>query len=217
MCEINQTESRRKVSGHFTAFRPLGDAAVDPMIKMLSDDWEVNREFAAMILGDIPSQRAVPHLILSLDDPDQRVRNQAAWSLGDIGSAEATEPLIRKLGQDTLSVNKSAIYRSLSNIGDANSWDILVQALKSETWYHVTQALASLVSIDPVEALPYVYKALENDHPQVRRKAVFLILQDPDVKAIPYLEKMVDDEYFETRFFARQAIRQINQQTGNAE
>jgi HEAT repeat protein len=96
---------------------------------------------------------------------------------------------------------------SLGNIRDANSWDILVQALKSETWYHVTQALASLVSIDPVEALPYVYKALENDHPQVRRKAVFLILQDPDVKAIPYLEKMVDDEDFETRFFARQAIR----------
>ena len=101
MCGINQTESRRRVSGHFTTFRPLGDAAVDPMIK--------------------------------------------------------------KLGQDTLLVNKSAIYRSLGNIGDANSWDILVQALKSETWYHVTQALASLVSIDPVEALPYVYKALEND------------------------------------------------------
>ena len=170
LAEINQTESRRKVSGHFMAFRPLGDAAVDPMIKMLSDDWEVNREFAAMILGDIPSQQAVPHLILSLDDPDQRVRNQAAWSLGDIGSAEATQPLIRKLGQDTLPVNKSAIYMSLVH-----------------------------------------------DHPQVRRKAVFILLQYPDARAIPLLEKMVGDEYFETRFFARQAIRQIDQQTRNAE
>lgn len=74
LAEIKQTESRRKVSGHFTSFRPLGDAAVDPMIKMLSDDWEVNREYVAMILGYIPSQRAVPHLILALDDPDQRVR-----------------------------------------------------------------------------------------------------------------------------------------------
>jgi protein-S-isoprenylcysteine O-methyltransferase Ste14 len=217
LVEINQTESRRKVSEHFTAFLPLGDAAVDPMIKMLSDDWEVNREFAAMILGDIPSQRAVSHLILSLDDPDQRVRNQAAWSLGDIGSAKATESLIRKLGQDTLSVNKSDIYRALGKIGDANSWEILVQALKSKTWYHVTQALASLVSIDPDNAIPHVYQSLEHDHPQVRRKAVFILLQNPDANAIPHLEKMVCDEDFEIRFFARQAIRQINQQTGNTE
>jgi len=216
LAEISQTDSRRLVSGHFTAFRPLGDAAVDPMIKMLSDDWEVNREFAAMILGDIPSQLAVPHLILSLDDPDQRVRNQAAWSLGDIGSTNATEPLIKKLGQDTLSINKSAIYRALGNIGDENSWEILVQALNSETWYHVTQALASLASISPDKAMPYVYQSLDHDHPQVRRRAVFMLFQDQDAKSIPYLRKMVNDEDFETRFFARQAIRQINQQTGNA-
>jgi HEAT repeat protein len=216
LSEINQTESRRKVSGHFTAFRPLDDAAVDPMIKMLSDDWEVNREFAAMILGDIPSQRAVPHLILSLNDPDQRVRNQAAWALGDIGSPEATEPLIRKIEQDTLSVNKSAIYRSLGEIGDANSWDVLELALESETWYHVSQALASLSSIDSEKARPLVYLSLDHDHPQVRRKAVFILFQDQDWKSIPYLEKMVNDEDFETRFFARQAIRQINQQSGNS-
>ena len=67
------------------------------------------------------------------------------------------------------------------------------------------------MSIDPDEAMPYVYVALEHDHPQVRRKAVFILLQDPDAKAIPYLEKVVNDEDFETRFFARQAIRQINQ------
>lgn len=94
LAEINQTESMRKVSGHFTAFRPLGEAAVDPMINMLSDDWEVNREFAAMILGDIPSQRAVPHLILSLDDPDQRVRNQAAWSLGNTGTGTEKRDMV---------------------------------------------------------------------------------------------------------------------------
>lgn len=217
LVEIGQTDNRRKVSGLFREFLPLGQAAVDPMIYMLSDDWEVNREFAAMILGDIPSQRAVPHLIQSLDDPDQRVRNQAAWSLGDLGSTAAEIPLIRKLGQDTLSVNKSAVYRALGKIGGDKSWDILVQALKSETWYHVTQALASLLSIDPEKAMPYVYHAIEHDHPQVRRKAIFVLLQNPNTNAIPYLEKMVDDEDFETRFFARQAIRQINQQTVNAE
>jgi hypothetical protein len=170
LVEISQTDSRRKVSGFFKAFRPLGETAVNPMIKMLSDDWEVNREFAAMILGDIPAQRAVPHLILSLDDPDQRVRNQAAWSLGEIGSAEAKDPLIKKLAQDILAVSKSAIYR-----------------------------------------------ALEHGHPQVRRKAVFVLLEDPDPNATPYFEKMVDDEDFETRFFARQAIRQIDQQIGDSE
>jgi len=217
LAEISQTDSRREVSGHFTAFRLLGRTAVDPMIKMLTDDWEVNREFAAMILGDIPSQRAVPHLIFSLDDPDQRVRNQAAWSLGNLGSPEAEAHLINKLEQDTLAVSRSSIYRALGKIGGVNSWEILVQALNSETWYHVTQGLASLVTIDPDKARPHVYRLLDNGHPQVRRKAVFILLQHPDASAIPYLEKMVDDEDFETRFFARQAIRQMNQQSGNAE
>jgi hypothetical protein len=211
LLEIDRTDSRRKVSGHFEAFRPLGNAAVDPMIALLSDDWEVNREFAAMILGDIPSQRAISYLIRALDDPDQRVRNQAAWSLGESGAAAAEDPLIQKIADDSLSINRSAIYWALGNIGGSRSWDVLVEALDSQTWYHVTQALASLEKIDAEKAIPYVYLSLTHEHPQVRRKAVFMLLQHPDKKSVPYLEKVLEDDDFETRFFARQAIKQINQ------
>lgn len=81
---------RRETSG---ALSKMGDAAVEPLIKLLNDvDWRV-RGGAAWALGGIGNREAVEPLIKSLEDESGFVRSGAAWALGNIGDKRALEPL----------------------------------------------------------------------------------------------------------------------------
>ncbi|MBI5225262.1 HEAT repeat domain-containing protein [Candidatus Micrarchaeota archaeon] len=59
------------------------------------------RSHAAEALGDIRSEKSIPHLIDVLDDKDPDVRLNAALSLGKIGSHEAIPKLIGRKKEES--------------------------------------------------------------------------------------------------------------------
>ena len=69
------------------------------------------------------------------------------------------------------------------------------------------------ISDSSEKSLQYVYAALKDEHYGVRRKAVMLLLDLENPASIPYLEQVLHDKDFETRFYAKLAINRMK--TGN--
>ncbi|SJZ32533.1 tRNA epoxyqueuosine(34) reductase QueG [Selenihalanaerobacter shriftii] len=55
---------------------------------------------AAVILGNLKDDKAVPHLIEGLNDPKPIVRAHSAWALGEIGEVIAVEALKKALDKE---------------------------------------------------------------------------------------------------------------------
>lgn len=81
--------------------------------------------------------------------------------------------------------------------------------MADHNWYAKTSALKSLTWIDAEKAKPFIYKALEDSQYQVRRQAVFLLLEIKPEDAIIPLQQVLDDDDFETRFYAKEALKII--------
>jgi protein-S-isoprenylcysteine O-methyltransferase Ste14 len=208
--EIRKPQSRRYINTHFAEMEKLGAFAVAPLISLLSDSNPVVREFSAITLGNMMAVQAVESLIDLLNDPQGRVRNTAAISLGKIGSEKALSPLIKHLQTSTGQGIRHHIYRALGNIGSATAWSILVQGTQDSLWFQRVAALNGLNVIDPEKSLEYIIPALEDEDVNVRRHAVTILLEQKPLSARAALEKVLDDQDFETRFYARQAIKLID-------
>lgn len=90
-----------------------GEAALEPLIRALTDaHWDVRRK-AAWALGYIGDLRAVEPLIHALTDDHRGVREQAAWALGHMKDLRAIEPLINAFTDDYSDVRCEAA-RSLA-------------------------------------------------------------------------------------------------------
>ncbi|HXF81698.1 MAG TPA: tRNA epoxyqueuosine(34) reductase QueG [bacterium] len=91
-------------------FAPRRDVAFPDLVELLHIDEETWRERfrhsavkrakrqglrrnAAVALGNLGDQRAVPALVRALHDPDPIVRGHAAWALGRIGGTTAVQAL----------------------------------------------------------------------------------------------------------------------------
>jgi HEAT repeat protein len=59
---------------------------------------------------------------------------------------------------------------------------------------------------------PIIYAALEDEDYHVRRKAVFILLNEKPEDGPSHLRTVLEDEDFETRFYAQQAIRLIEEE-----
>ncbi|KAA3656705.1 MAG: HEAT repeat domain-containing protein, partial [Calditrichaeota bacterium] len=83
--------------------------------------------------------------------------------------------------------------------------------LASEKWYQRTNTLRAMVRVDLDSAKHFLYQSLLDEHPNVRREVVTIILETLPNDAVPHLEKVLNDESWEVRFYAKQAIRLIRQ------
>src|SRR5437762_3395703 len=89
---------------------------VEIQLDLLKDkDW-FRRKDAAITLGEMGDERAIPALITALRDSEWNVREAAQGSLAQIGSA-AVEPLIEATKDEDWSVRIAAIA-GLDSIGD---------------------------------------------------------------------------------------------------
>ena len=94
----------------------IGKAAIDPLIKALSDEnWQIRRH-AAEALGVISTKKAVKPLIETLNDKNSWVQKTATESLGNIGDKRAVDPLKNMLKADNLEV-RDAVSEALEKLG----------------------------------------------------------------------------------------------------
>jgi len=123
-------------------------SAVEQLALVLMGDshWPA-RSAAAVALGAIADQRAVPALIAGLEDERESVRSSAMRSLGKMRAKTAVEPLIRLLLEaETAYIRKEAAL-ALGEIGGERARNALERALSDETDIvreHAGDALRSL-------------------------------------------------------------------------
>jgi HEAT repeat protein len=74
-----------------------------------------------------------------------------------------------------------------------------------------------MMMLDMQWATPYLYVSIEDKDPLVRRDVVYMLLEALPEDAIPHLEKVIADEHWEVRFYAKQAIRLIEEKLSSDE
>ena len=91
---------------------------------------EIVRSSAAVHLGNLGDQQAVPSLIQALSDADSLVRQNAAWALAKMSAAQALPALITALKDPHEKVRRNAAW-GLGRIGGSQAVAALVQALET--------------------------------------------------------------------------------------
>jgi HEAT repeat protein len=115
--------------------------AEEPLLEALDDPEAAVRGQAALAIGSLKSQRAVPRLLELTQDSDWFVRVAALNGLGYIDPAIPAEPALAALGDDEPLVRQAAAL----NIGgskDPVAVDLLMQALESDPDWAVREAAA---------------------------------------------------------------------------
>ena len=108
----------------------LGSDSLPQLTRLLKDDNEEVRNFAAVMLGDIGSNRAVGALINALGDPDMNVSHSAAEALGKIGDRAALLPLLELLKGDFW--QQYAAITAISAMRDSRAVPQLINLLDNE-------------------------------------------------------------------------------------
>jgi HEAT repeat protein len=151
----NRAEKRRAAD----LLTGWGEAAVDPLIALLSDKDAIIRAYSAAALGGIPSDRAVGPLISLLDDGDSYVRRSAVESLGQTGSPLAIPPLVAALQSQSELASFAA--RSLGQIHHPDVIPPLVRALQDPATNTVAAAAQALGGLSAQEAVGPLIRCFE--------------------------------------------------------
>jgi len=148
----------------------LGDAPVEPLIRLLSDPDPQVRHNAAHTLGKIGSARAADALVERLRDDSLMVVSKSALALGQIRDPRAIPALVSLLAHESKEV-QSTLVSVLEGFG-ASAVPALIQALSREEWRAREQAAYLLGFIGSQEAVPALERTLRDAHWQVRFAAV---------------------------------------------
>ncbi|MGH8261104.1 MAG: HEAT repeat domain-containing protein, partial [Steroidobacteraceae bacterium] len=132
----------------------MGDAAVLPLMQVLTHENPVARQSAAHALSKIGDPRAGDALISALRDTDAKVISKAAFALGRIGDTRVIAVLISLLGHEDREL-QSTLVAVLEEFGAA-AVQSLIEALTHDDWRIREQAadiLRLIGSREPVTAL----------------------------------------------------------------
>jgi HEAT repeat protein len=178
----------------------LGSAAGAPLVSLLEDSDEEIRNFAAVMLGSVGGETAVPALLLALQDADVNVRHAAAASLGRIGSPEAVPHLVAALRSEPW-LQYSAIH-ALGELGDPRATRPLLELLENDMLRG--SVLEALGQVSGRDALPQLVPYLHEPDPVLRNLAIRAVVAieqrataegeslDPDVQAALRGQDLVD-------------------------
>lgn len=158
---------------------------------MKSDRIDVRRE-AAIALGKIQNNRAVPFLISALNDSAPVVRSQAAGSLARLDAKEAVPLLIKQLNDPSRQAAGYAV-QALGKLQGNDAIDLLNNLVTSHASDFIRcEALAVLADIDHGTALTAALKCLDDPQKKVIISACKILTRLNDQKAAPKLQELID-------------------------
>ncbi len=158
--------------------RTHGSRAVAALMGRLQAGSVVLRRAAAVSLGEIGEERAVPGLRARLEDPAEGipVRVAAARALADVGGPEAQAALVSAMADRSWVVQAEAA-RSLGRIGDAQAIGPLVAALAHERSAVRREVAQALGCIAAAEAIQPLVDALGDREGEVREAVAAALLR----------------------------------------
>ncbi len=208
--EINMPgQSRRDFDGHIRRIRDHAKNATDILEALIQHPIPEIREFSIYALGNLGTTGATKELIARIQDENGRVRNAAIQTLGKLKAMEATPALVEALKDPAFDGYRNSIYHALAETGGKEAIPLLVEGLSKPPWYQQNAAMNALYEIDPDTCFPHLVEALGSTEFQIRRNAVMQLLRDKRPEAIQPLRSITRDPDFETRFYAREAIKMI--------
>ncbi|MFO8109292.1 MAG: HEAT repeat domain-containing protein [Thermoplasmata archaeon] len=194
---------------------PESKKTVKALITLLEDEEWVVRHDAAIALGELGVDEGTKPLIKLLDDPVLDVRKKTINALGKIGSDEGIKELETHV--DDLEVldemveafslnshNKSLIklyemgtddirIKAIAGIDAAPKYvDVLVKALKDDSWRVREEAARSLRGFSTKKVLKALSSRLKDDNPHVIIEALRSLVEAGDSEVISLLEGIKD-------------------------
>jgi HEAT repeat protein/small nuclear ribonucleoprotein (snRNP)-like protein len=140
------------------------------LIDALRDDETAVRCNAALLLGKMRSQRALPELEKLLDDSRSVVRVHVVEAIGAIGSVNSSKKIINLLEDPNFNVREKVV-EALGYLGDTVSILPLINALRDVNPDVRGAAAAALSFFRDPRAIPSLYSLLKDENTTVREKA----------------------------------------------
>ncbi|MCK4569185.1 MAG: HEAT repeat domain-containing protein, partial [Bacteroidales bacterium] len=187
----------------FNELKKYGDLSVTPMIAFLTSDNPENQENAARLIGEMGDTSAIRPLYELLDHPWENVRTCAIRSLAMLGDEKIIPVLTGRLQFETDAFPRAVIYDVLGNMQAREAWGILVDgSMNNEPWARLS-AVKAMAKIYPDSTAQYLTPLLSHEHSWIRSDAAAVANQIQDEETLPYLEKLLNDDNYDIRFFAR--------------
>ena len=188
----------------FTLGKNKDPKAILPLINALKDEDNDVWQSAQKALQDIGTP-AIDALIASLKDENLNVRRRAPYILGSIKNTRAILPLINALKDEDNDVWQSA-QKALQDIGTP-AIDALIASLKDENLNVREGAAYILGSIGNQRGADPLINVLLNDQdPEVRKRALNALIALKDSRVIDILIKNLNDQDPEVRADAVKAL-----------
>jgi|GEM_PF-416677 len=202
-----------KGSTRVAAMMALGEmreeAAVDPILGILTRDYPLAKASAAIALGKIGDGRAVEVLRKEMKDGDSEyVKGSSAIALGKIGDESSVPYIIDRLRDPKVKVRSSAAL-ALGEIGNENAVKPLMEILETgkssegqksnsinantDIRKSAVLALGEIGSTNTTEILIGILND-RVEEPEVRTAAVSALGNIKDPKAVETLKKIFDDK-----------------------
>jgi HEAT repeat protein/sRNA-binding regulator protein Hfq len=140
------------------------------LIDALKDDETAVRCNAALLLGKLRSERALPELEKLLNDIRSVVRAHAVEAIGAIGSTNSSAKIIDLLGDPNFNVREKTV-EALGYLGDTIAILPLINALRDVNPDVRGAAATALSFIRDPRAIPSLYSLLKDENTTVREKA----------------------------------------------
>jgi protein-S-isoprenylcysteine O-methyltransferase Ste14 len=185
-----------------------GDAAVEPMLRLLQDNAPELRVLAAERAPLMRSDRTTPALLAALSDPVVDVRYRALRGLPLVCGHKCIAPVQALLDDPEVHIRVKAM-QLLAELGSPAMVGLACDLLESpRTWQRAAaaDALGALGSSKTVSALT---AALEDPEPVVRRSAVIGLLRTGSPEARPALQRATRDPDWEIRLYAAEALKRV--------
>ena len=177
------------------ALGSLGPAALDVLIRALKNKEKENQLVIIQALIEIRDPQSVPVLIEALKDENSEVRWEAAIALGEIGDLRAIEPLILCL-RDLDKYARYGAALSLFRMGWKPPDDV------EKAFLYVGMQEWDAVRLIGEPAVPALTHILQDQHSNVRTKAVEILGELKTPGAIPALIQSLADESPDVRWKA---------------
>jgi HEAT repeat protein len=191
--------------------RQLDPAIAFELIQTPISDSNVRVRYAAVSqvssLGNQNPTVALAALKIALSDPEPDVQAAAADSISALKLTEAYDDLEALYRNTPEWLVQFSIIAALGELGDPRSYDLLVEALNSESELVQTAAIGSLGELGDTRAVELLIPHASNPDWQIRHRVVQALARLNTPEARSTIETLMHDESEQVADQARQLLK----------
>lgn len=174
------------------------------------------REAAAIALGHMGDEQAIPQLKKALEDESANVRLRAAWALGKMGDKSGEETALKALRDTDVSAQLLAVD-AIEVIGDKSIIPELKSNLKSQnTWTRIHSNLAIkklvMLGLSEAEKLNYLREALKDEQFETNQWAAGELGKFEVQEAKDFLKAAAKDNSHPGNYAARKILFKLGKE-----